>query len=76
MEKTEDKIRYHLDKSLRIGVGGYGGFSLNTVLKLKYYNEEGELIKQKSKDGFDRNNLVYGVTSYIGFGDVLLYICF
>ena len=73
LKKSEDKMRYDTDKSFKIGFGGYAGFSLNTVQKLKYTNEDGERIKQKNKEGFDRSSIVYGLSGYIGFGDVLLY---
>ncbi|TXE06157.1 hypothetical protein FUA26_14350 [Seonamhaeicola algicola] len=66
-------FRYSTKKQFKIGVGGYAGFNIGTRQKLKY-ELDGERIKDKQKRGFNTTNLVYGVSSYIAFGDAALYV--
>lgn len=72
VRKTENTIRYSLRNQFRIGIGGYGGFNLGTHQKLKY-NRNGEKVKDKLKGGYNTNDLIYGLSGYIGFDGVLLY---
>ncbi|MGC6432243.1 MAG: hypothetical protein ACON5F_14450 [Jejuia sp.] len=66
-------FRYSTEKKFKIGVGGYAGFNIGTRQKLKY-DFEGERIKDKQKRGFNTSDLVYGISSYIAFGDTALYV--
>ncbi|MBT8264246.1 MAG: hypothetical protein KJN75_02815 [Muriicola sp.] len=70
--RSETKIRYSLRNQFRIGIGGYGGFNFRTMQKLKY-NRNGERVKDKLKRGYNTNDLVYGLSAYMGFDGVLLY---
>lgn len=64
-------FRYSTHKQFKIGIGGYGGFMLQSLQKLKY-KEDGNKQKDKFKD-YNTNNLVYGISSYLAWGDVGLY---
>ena len=64
--------RYSTKKQFKIGIGGYGGFVIQSLQKLKY-NEDGNKQKEKLK-GYNTNNLMYGISSYISWGDVGLYV--
>ncbi len=70
--ETEKRIRYNIDRSFRLGIGGYGGFNLGTRQKLKY-DREGENVKDKLKRGYNATNFVYGISGYVGFGGIQLY---
>ncbi|MFD0835220.1 hypothetical protein ACFQ0I_05555 [Mariniflexile aquimaris] len=74
-KKTEKDtyFRYSTDNQFKIGIGGYGGFNIGTRQKLKY-EFDGERIKEKQKQSFNTSNLVYGLSSYIAFDDVALYV--
>jgi hypothetical protein len=74
-KKTEKDtyFRYSTKKQFKIGVGGYGGFNIGTRQKLKY-ELDGENVKDKQKRGFNTSNLVYGLSSYLAFGDTALYV--
>lgn len=74
-KKTEKGtyFRYSTKKQFKIGVGGYGGFNIGTRQKLKY-ELDGENVKDKQKRGFNTSNLVYGLSSYLAFGDTALYV--
>ncbi|GGG32700.1 hypothetical protein [Bizionia arctica] len=68
----ENYFRYSTHKKFKIGVGGYGGFVLQSLQKLKYDDENGNFQKDKIKD-FNTNSFVYGVSSYISLGNVGVY---
>jgi hypothetical protein len=74
-KKTEKDsyFRYSTENQFKIGIGGYGGFNIGTRQKLKY-EFDGERIKEKQKQSFNTSNLVYGLSSYIAFDDVALYV--
>lgn len=72
-KKSERTIRYSIRDQFRLGFGGYGGFSLGTRQKLKY-NREGENVKDKLKRDYNSSDLIYGVSGYMGFDGVLLYL--
>ncbi|MCK8522249.1 hypothetical protein M0D21_11755 [Aquimarina sp. D1M17] len=71
--QTEKSIRYYTDRKFRIGLGGYVGANISTRQKLKY-KENGDRIKDKIKRDYNTSDLVYGLSSYIGFGDATLYL--
>lgn len=72
-EVNEHKIRYKTDKSFKLGLGGYAGLRIATRQKLKY-EENGENVKEKTKKAFNTNELTYGLSGYLGAGDLSLYI--
>ncbi|PIF00450.1 MAG: hypothetical protein CR994_06300 [Maribacter sp.] len=72
LHKTENTMRYSLKNQFRLGMGAYGGFNLGTRQKLKY-NRNGDHVKDKLKRGYNTNDLVYGLSAYIGVEGVLLY---
>jgi hypothetical protein len=66
-------FRYSTDNQFKIGLGGYAGFNVGTRQKLKY-ELDGERIKEKQKQAFNTTNLVYGLSGYIAFDEVALYV--
>ncbi|MEZ4810579.1 MAG: hypothetical protein R2819_09485 [Allomuricauda sp.] len=71
--KSEKMIRYSIQNQFRIGIGAYGGFNLGTRQKLKY-NKDGEDVKDKLKRDYNTSDLIYGLSGYMGFDGVLLYL--
>ena len=71
--ETEKSIRYSIQNQFRLGIGGYGGFNLGTRQKLKY-SRNGEKIKDKFKRDYNTSNLIYGLSAYMGFDEMALYI--
>lgn len=59
----------------RLGLGGFAGVNLSTRQKLKYHSD-GERVKEKIKDDYNTNDLVYGLAAYAGFGDTSLYFSY
>ena len=72
LHKTEKTMRYSLTNQFRVGIGAYGGFNLGTRQKLKY-DRNGENVKDKLNRGYNTNDLIYGLSAYVGFDGVLLY---
>ncbi len=66
-------FRYSTYKKFKIGLGGYGGFRIGTVQKLKY-KEDGDRIKDKIKRNYNTSNFVYGLSGYVGIGTTSLYM--
>ena len=73
-KKIEKKtyFRYSTHNKFKIGIGGYGGFRLGTLQKLKY-KEDGKRTKDKIKRSYNTSNIVYGLSGYIGVGNTSLY---
>lgn len=70
--ETEEKLRFSTHGKFRIGLGGYVGTNISTRQKLKY-KENGDRIKDKIKRDYNTSDLIYGLSTYIGFGDMSLY---
>lgn len=59
-------------KSVRLGVGGYAGVNVKEKQILRY-SEEGHDVKHKEKGDFNVSDFVYGVSAYLGYGEISLY---
>jgi hypothetical protein len=64
--------RYSNRKKFKFGIGGYVGFNLSTRQKLKYY-ENGAKRKDKIRKSYNTSNLIYGLSSYIGYSVFSVY---
>ncbi|GAA4277151.1 coiled-coil domain-containing protein [Aquimarina mytili] len=72
VKETENSIRYSTARKFKIGLGGYVGVNVSTRQKLKY-KENGDEIKDKIKRDYNTTDVIYGLSSYIGFGDMSIY---
>ncbi len=66
-------FRYSTRNQFKVGIGGYAGFNIGTRQKLKY-KVDGDRTKDKIKRSYNASSLVYGLSSYIAFDDVALYV--
>jgi len=71
--EKEDYFRYNTHNKIKFGVGGYVGFRLATRQKLKF-NDGTQEVNQKLKSNFNANNLIYGVSTYLGWRGTALYL--
>lgn len=72
--KTENgKTYFRTHKSFRFGIGGYAGINVKSKQILKYDQED---IKEKvvSKGDYNVNNFIYGLSTYMGYKDMSLYL--
>lgn len=68
-----DKTYFRTHKSLRLGVGGYGGFRVKTK-QIVHYDVDNKEVKQKTKDDYNASNLIYGLSAYLGYKETSLYL--
>ena len=66
-------FRYSTHNQFKVGLGGYAGFNIGARQKLKY-TVDGETVKDKQKRDFNTSNLVYGLSGYIAFDSMALYV--
>jgi hypothetical protein len=66
-------VRYSTKRQFKIGIGGYGGFNIQTMQKLKYTNENGNNEKDKFKGDYNPSDLIYGLSGYVALGGVAIY---
>jgi len=66
-------FRYSTHKQLKFGIGGFVGFKMSSRQKLKY-SEDGSKKKEKIKASYNTNSVMYGLSSYIGWGWTALYL--
>ncbi|MEM7086798.1 MAG: hypothetical protein AAF489_11480 [Bacteroidota bacterium] len=71
--EREDYFRYSTYNKFRVGLGGYAGLNLGARQKLKF-KSEGEDVKQKLKANYNTNNFIYGLSGYIGFSQISVYV--
>jgi len=71
--ESEHNFRYSTYNKVKFGIGGYAGFNIGTLQKLKY-KQDGNRVKEKSRKSFNTNNFVYGVSAYIGKDDASFYV--
>jgi hypothetical protein len=64
-------FRYSTYNKFKIGIGGYAGLNIASMHKVKY-SLNGDSQKDKVS-GFNTTPFVYGLSSYVSFGNVALY---
>lgn len=69
--KNGEKL-FRSHNGLRIGIGGYAGLLINSRNSFKY-KKDGSKIKYKEKKDFNVNDFNYGLSAYIGYGQISLY---
>ena len=69
--EREDYFRYSTYHKFKFGIGGYGGFNIGSIQKVKY-TLDGDKKKDKFKD-FNTTSFVYGLSAYAGFGNMGVY---
>lgn len=72
VHKTHKTMRYSLTNQFRVGIGAFWGFNMSSRQVLKY-NRNGDNVKNILRGGYNTNELIYGLSAYIGFDGVLLY---
>jgi hypothetical protein len=69
----EGKTIFKTHESVRFGIGGYAGFRVKSKQILKY-SDDGHDETLKEKNGFNANDFIYGVSTYIGYKQTSLYL--
>ncbi|WDO13288.1 hypothetical protein MH928_00970 [Flavobacterium sp. WW92] len=69
---TEKRTYFHSHESFRFGIGGYGGVNVKSKQILRY-EIDNHNVKERSKGDFNVNDFIYGLSAYIGYGEISLY---
>lgn len=72
-EMKDDKRIFRTHQGFRVGLGGYFGANIKSKQILKFEDEDGNKVKQKTKGDFNVNDFIYGASAYIGYKEVALY---
>lgn len=70
---TEGRAWYSTANKFKIGLGGFAGFNIGERQKIKY-DENGDKVKRKHKGDHNTNDLIYGLSGYLGWGSNALYV--
>ena len=71
--ETANYIRYKTHKKFKFGIGGFFGFNIQDLQKIKF-EADGDKEKLKLKNRYNTNDLVYGLSSYVSWGDTALFV--
>lgn len=69
---TEKRTYYRTHESFRFGIGGYAGVNVKSKQILRYETDNHN-IKERVKGDFNVNDFIYGLSAYIGYGEISLY---
>ncbi len=72
-KNAEGKTIFRTHESVRFGIGGYAGFRVKSKQILKF-SDDGHDVTVKEKGGFNTNDFIYGVSTYLGYGATSLYL--
>ena len=70
---VEGKKIFQSHKSVRLGIGGYAGFRVKTKQILEY-TLDGHDVTQRARGGFNTNDFIYGVSTYLGYKETSIYL--
>ncbi|WP_460219891.1 hypothetical protein [Psychroserpens sp. MEBiC05023] len=71
--ERKNYFRYSTNRHFKIGLGGYAGFNIGTQQKLRF-EENGDRVKQKIRRNYNASPFVYGLSGYVGYGTLGLYV--
>lgn len=57
----------------KVGIGGFVGLNLRNVQKLRYTDLDGKRTREKQRNDFNTNNLLYGLSAYIGWENFAIF---
>jgi hypothetical protein len=72
-KSTNGNSSFSTHKSIRFGIGGYGGLRIKSKQKM-YYNVDDDKIRIKTKGDFNANDFIYGISTYLGYKETSLYL--
>ncbi|MEE1899894.1 hypothetical protein V1389_16215 [Flavobacterium rakeshii] len=73
-QENEGKTYYPTYNSFRVGLGGYAGVNVKEKQILKYENADGNDVKERRRGNYNINDFVYGLSAYVGYEAISLYV--
>ena len=71
--QKDGKTIFRTHQSFRVGLGGYVGGNIKSKQILKFQDESGNDVRQRTKGDFNVNDFIYGASVYVGYQAVSLY---
>ena len=72
-KEVDGKKIFKSHQSVRLGIGGYAGFRIKSKQILEY-DFDGHDVTEKAKGGFNTNDFIYGVSTYLGYKETSIYL--
>ncbi|WP_353083932.1 hypothetical protein [Flavobacterium sp.] len=66
--------KFQTQKSIRFGLGGYAGLRLKSKQYQLFNDGNGHEVEVMQKGDYNVNDFIYGVSSYVGYRDISLYV--
>lgn len=61
------------DHDFKFGIGGFVGLNLLNTQKLKYTDDLGINTRERQRNDFNTNNILYGLSTYIGWEEFSIF---
>ena len=71
---SDGEPRDRTNRSIRIGVGAFGGFKMGTRQYLEFQDAQGTKSEEVQKGDFNMNRLNYGLSAYFSYQDIGAYV--
>ena len=68
----KDYFRYDMSDSFKAGVGGFAGYNIGAMQRLKY-EIDGQKQIEKLRTDYNLTRFIYGLSAYVGYGPLALY---
>ncbi len=72
-KEKEGKTYFRTHERLRFGIGGYAGVRIKSKQKTEYKIDDID-YDVKAKGDFNASNFIYGLSTYLGYGETSLYL--
>ncbi len=72
-DKKTNQTYLRSQEGFRLGVGGFVAFRVATRQFIRYNDESGKRIRVNQNDSFNVNDVIFGPSAYVGFGDISIY---
>lgn len=72
-KEKDGKTYFRTHESFRFGIGGYAGVRIKSKQKTEYKIDDID-YDVKAKGDFNASNFIYGLSTYIGYGETSLYL--
>lgn len=69
----DDQVVVKTQKGFRLGAGGYAGLNVRSKQILEY-KSDGLTTEQETRGDYNVNSFVYGVSGYVGYKDISVYV--
>ena len=72
-KEVDGKKIFKSHKAVRLGIGGYAGFRVKSKQILEY-TLDGHDVTERARGGFNANDFIYGVSTYLGYKETSIYL--